>query len=128
MAWLPGHALAGSSVATAVAHTSPWRLTTAAHSILPDIRPPASDSFGASRSHFFRSFADGRSPHCADAAPCLGPPLWAAAPPACRSDASLPSGRRDSTLEHATRNAAMAIAAPAPRQLLDIVIATPPGR
>ena len=62
MAWLPGHALAGSSVATAVAQISPSRLTIAPHSIFPENRPPASPSTpGAARSHFLRSSADGRS-------------------------------------------------------------------
>src|SRR3954463_16600248 len=66
IAWLPGHALAGSSVATAVAQIWPWRLTIVPHSIFPENNPPASPSTpGAARSHFFRSSADGRSPQLA---------------------------------------------------------------
>src|SRR3954469_4716807 len=73
IAWLPGHALAGSSVATAVAQISPWRLTTAAHSIFPEKSPPAWPSTpGACRSQFFKSFADGRSRQRALAAPANG--------------------------------------------------------
>src|SRR5581483_7487933 len=84
MAWLPGHALAGSSVATAVAQISPCRLTIDPHCILPEKRPPASPpSDGACRSHFFRSSADGRSRHDAAAAPCTGPLLCSAADPRC---------------------------------------------
>src|SRR3954469_6810626 len=70
IAWLPGHALAGSSVATAVAQIWPWRLTIVPHSIFPENNPPASPSTpGAARSHFFRSSADGRSPQLALAPP-----------------------------------------------------------
>jgi hypothetical protein len=75
MAWLPGHALAGSSVATAVAQISPCRLTMAPHSIFPEKSPPASPSTpGAVRNHFFNSSADGRSGQLARAAPALGGP------------------------------------------------------
>src|SRR3954464_13124063 len=81
-AWLPGHALAGSSVATAVAQISPRRLTTAAHSILPENNPPASPPPpGAMRSHFFRSSAEGRSLQAAGAAPAYGGRLRSVAPP-----------------------------------------------
>src|SRR5204863_9559050 len=73
IAWLPGHALAGSSVDAAAAHTSPWRLTTAAHSIFPENRPPASPSTpGAVRNNVFSSLADGRSRHIAASAPDHG--------------------------------------------------------
>src|SRR5262249_25401631 len=63
-AWPPGHAVAGSSVATAVAQISPARLTTAAHSSFPEKRPPASPaSPGARRRYSLRSVAVGRLRH-----------------------------------------------------------------
>src|SRR3954464_12477785 len=83
MAWLPGQALAGSSVATAVAQISPWRLTMAPHSIFPENRPPASPSTpGAARSHCLRSVDDGRSLHFAGAPPACGGRFRSAAAPA----------------------------------------------
>src|SRR6476646_1938336 len=106
MDWLPGHALVGSSVATAVAQISPWRLTTVAHSILPDINPPASLSDGVERSHFFRSSADGKFPQSAFAAPGCDPRLCSAELPGC----VVPALARccDSAFEQAFRVAASA--------------------
>src|SRR6476469_8075093 len=83
MDWLPGQALDGSSVATAVAQISPRRFTIVAHSILPDIKPPASLSEGVARSHFFKSSTDGRLLQSAFAAPGCDPRLCSAELPGC---------------------------------------------
>src|SRR6187200_2475707 len=106
MAWLPGQALAGSSVATAVAQISPCRLTMAPHSIFPENRPPASPSTpGAARNHFLRSSAEGRSPQFAAAPPACGGRFRSPAAPACVSaglDAGLEQAVMRSTRTTAT--------------------------
>src|SRR4051812_3573475 len=59
---LPGHVAAGSSVDTASAHSSPFRLTTAAHIALPWFSPPASPfCAGAFCNRVFRLAAAGTS-------------------------------------------------------------------
>src|SRR4051812_5946960 len=61
MPWLPGHAAAASSLATATAHSSPCRLTTAAHSKRPLASPPASPLPGTDLSQSFSCFSFGTS-------------------------------------------------------------------
>src|SRR3954471_11717220 len=122
IAWLPGHALAGSSVAPAVAQISPWRLTTVPHSILPDINPPASLSEGVERSHFLRSSAEGRLLQSAFAAPGVEPRLWSAELPGC-----VVPGGWDSAFEQAVAAAASMAARNGAAARLSLFISVPPN-
>src|SRR3954463_3994553 len=126
MDWLPGHALVGSSVATAVAQISPRRLTTVAHSILPDISPPASLSDGVERSHFFRSSVDGRLPQSAFAAPGVEPRLCSAELPGCVVPGVAVGLCWGSAFEQAVAPAASVAARNAAAGTLSLFISLPP--